>query len=121
MGKATGFTVSRRSQTTKISILALVLAPFLSAADHRSTAVAQNTTGAAWTPGDLVDVENGKFRCPETLRTLAEKRQEMERFLVWTKKRYPRWTIAQITTFRVAVLENRGCTRTLDNIRGGSD
>lgn len=114
------FTVRRDTRTIEGPIRALVLAALVTTATQAPAAVAQNAPTAQWTPSDFADLEDGQFYCPETLPTLAEKRQEMERFLVWTKAHHPNWTLAQITAFRVAVLENKGCTKTLENIRGES-
>ena len=82
-----------------------------------ANATAQSVQARSWTAQDLVDVEDGQFRCPETFTTVAEKTQEMERFLAWTQSRYPDWTVEQILAFRMAVLKHGTCTKTLDNIR----
>ena len=89
----------------------------LNAAAISSYAVAQNAEIQFWTAEDLIEVEDGQFRCPETLPSLEEKTREMERFLTWTQTRHPNWTVEQIVAFRMAVLEHHECTRTPDNIR----
>lgn len=82
---------------------------------------AQSAPAQSWTTQDLVDVEDGQFRCPETYRSAAEKTQEMERFLAWTQSRYPDWTVEQIVAFRMATLKHHACTKTLNNIREAAD
>lgn len=74
-----------------------------------------------WTTQDLMDVEDGQFRCPETYLSVAEKTQEMERFLAWTQSRYPDWTVEQIVAFRMATLKHHSCVKTLNNIREAAD
>lgn len=70
---------------------------------------------------DIEEVEDGKFRCPEKLSNLSERRQEVEAFLTWTRRRHPRWTLEQIMTFRIAVLTKHGCSETIANIKAQPD
>ena len=67
---------------------------------------------------DFRKVEEGQFRCPETIPAVAEKAREMTRFLSWTKRRHPDWTLKQVMDFRVALLERNGCSKTLQNLQG---
>ena len=62
-------------------------------------------------------VEDGQFKCPETLTSLIERTHEMERFLAWAKRHHPEWTNGQIVEFRVAVLKTHKCVKTLENIQ----
>lgn len=101
--------------------LLFLLLVFLGAVSISASATAQSAQEPSWTAQDLVDVEGGQFRCPETYTTIAEKTQEMERFLAWTRSRYPDWTVEQIVTFRMAVLKRSACTKTLNNIREAAD
>ena len=84
-------------------------------------AIAQGVKGESWTEEDLKSVEDGHFRCPESLSTLAQKTREMENFLAWTRSRYPNWGAEQIIAFRMAVLKHNACMKTIDNIRRSPD
>jgi len=86
-----------------------------------ANAAEQIVPAQSWTAQDLVDVEGGQFRCPETYKTVAERTQEIERFLAWTRSRYPDWTVEQIVAFRMATLKHHACTKTLNNIREAAD
>lgn len=99
------------------SIFPASLLTYLAMAISPTSAAIQGARGGDWTYEDLTEVENGKFRCPETYATVAEKTQEMDRFLAWTQGRYPDWTVENIVTFRMAVLKHNSCTKTLSNIR----
>jgi hypothetical protein len=94
---------------------------FLIAASVPANVTAQSAPAQSWTNQDLVGVEDGQFRCPETYSTDAEKTREMERFLAWTRSRYPNWTVEQIVAFRMATLKHHACTKTLNNIREAAD
>jgi len=107
--------IGNRTQLVKKVIIFLYF--MVSNAACLPDVLAQSAQVQSWTTEDLEDVEDGQFSCPETLHTHAEKVREMERFVAWTQNRYPNWTIEQILTFRMAVLEHNACTRTLDNIR----
>ena len=108
---------SCRGRLIKGSIHALGLVALIVPAAQTSAAGAEDASTTAPVASEVAGVEGGRFRCPETLLTLAEKTREMERFLSWPKKRHPSWTLGQISTFRIAVLQNNNCIRTLENIQ----
>lgn len=91
------------------------------AAGFSDCAIAQDSKGQSWTAEDLKNVEDGQFQCPESLSTLAQKTQEMELFLAWTRRRYPNWGAEKIIAFRMAVLKHNACMKTIDNIRKAPD
>ena len=69
------------------------------------------------TPNVLADVEDGLFRCPEKLSTHVDNTNEMQRFILWTRKHHPKWTVEEILEFRISVLKAHKCTETLKNIQ----
>ena len=60
-----------------------------------------------------------RFRCPESLSSDDERKKEIEQFTKWIAA-HPRgrgWTLADISKFRVSLLETHKCTETLRKIR----
>jgi len=108
-------------RSSGVFIRCLSLAMLVLSSPSRLAAAAPNKS-AAWLQDkdiakDIAEVEDGKFRCPEKLSNLNERKQEVEAFLTWTRRRHPRWTLEQIMTFRIAVLTKQGCSETIANIK----
>ncbi len=93
-----------------------VLIVFLMSTVLAFAAHAQDTMSTQETNDDIIGVENGKFRCPETLYSHADRTKEMKDFLLWVKVHHPVWAINQVTDFRIAVLRHYNCIKTLNNI-----
>lgn len=94
---------------------------FLIGVSDTANGMAQSAPVQIWTTKDLVGVEDGQFRCPESYASVSEKTRAMESFLAWTRSRYPDWTVEQIVTFRMATLKHYACLKTLSNIREAAD
>lgn len=79
--------------------------------------IIQDTPARFWTNQDLIEVQDGQFRCPESYSNVSEKTRALENFLAWVQGRYPAWTTEQILIFRMAVLKKYMCVQTLNNIQ----
>jgi hypothetical protein len=79
--------------------------------------LAFSASASAATP-HLSDAQfNAQFRCPESLPSSQARDQEVHRFINWVQQNHGDWTILQLSTFRMQLLENHDCKQTLDNIR----
>jgi len=81
---------------------------------------ASTSTESDETIAHLTEAEfRSRFRCPEFLSSDDARRKELEQFTKWIAA-HPRgrgWTLADISKFRVSLLETHKCTKTLRNIR----
>ena len=56
------------------------------------------------------------FKCPESYTTEEERLAAVQECVEWAQKNHPDWTVRQFITFRIKLLEKKGCHETLKNI-----
>ena len=61
-----------------------------------------------------------QFKCPESL-TVQERKKNAEEFWDYCRKEHPDWTIRDVIDYRMKLLEEHGCSRTLENIRTSAE
>ena len=61
------------------------------------------------------------FQCPESLENKEAKDAAAEAFLRYCIKNHPNWSIDQTLTFRMFLLQYKGCMETLGNIQKNTE
>ena len=80
-------------------------------------ALSASASASAATP-HLSDAQfTAQFRCPESLPSSQARGQEAKNFVDWAEQNHGDWTILQMSTFRIGLLESHDCKQTLQNIR----
>jgi hypothetical protein len=115
------YIANRWSWATKGYFCVLALATFVVSTAQTFGAGEQNAPTAWSVSDDVMNVEDGKFRCPESFSSPSDRAREVKEFLSWVRIRHSSWPIKQIMDFRIAVLTHYKCSKTLDIIGRASD
>lgn len=86
-----------------------LLATLLSAAAITSVGHATDYTSPA--------TVNATFQCPAALASDEARGAELKAFLEWMHSQHPDWSMPKVTGFRLYLLEERRCEKTLAAIQ----
>lgn len=57
------------------------------------------------------------FRCPESMSSDKARNEAMQSFGAWIQKAHPNWSISDVVGFRMKLLKQNNCVKTLSNIQ----
>jgi hypothetical protein len=60
------------------------------------------------------------FKCPESLSSDKERSDALEQFVNWAAATHPDWTIEKLVSFRMQLLTEHHCDKTLAHIHQSS-